>query len=356
MNIENIMEEFKTLNDGERFYKRAYDVYCENHPKCQYITAEQLFEIVNSTPLIKENTPECVFVLPDEFQDESFFSVDDGLNIKVLRHNRYTPLFFNKCSFYDVVIVIKGSCTHIVNNTTFILKQGDICFVPPNMSHATATFSDSIVFNMLIRRSFFSDILFESFLQNNILSNFFMTSRYCKKNEQYLIFHTEGDNDIIKVLLEMYKECHSNKEFSKQILEHQVIIFFAMLLRSYSDNVEPNFTLSGNYDKSAEFILYINRNISDITLSDMAKYFGYAPQYISKKIKSDVGLKYTEIVKQMRLKRAEQLLLKTNKPLQEISGIIGYVNVESFIRFFKSAYGMGPAEYRKINSEDAKSV
>lgn len=351
MNHEKLMEEFKLFNEGEKFYKHAFDMYCNSHPDCKYITAEQFFEIVNSALSIKENTPDAVFVLPDEFQDESFFTVDNGVNIKVLRHNRYTPLFFNKCSFYDVVIVINGFCTHIVNNTIVNLKQGDICFVPPNMSHATATFSDSIVFNMLIRRSFFSDILFESFLQNNnnILSNFFMTSRYCKKNEQYLVFHTDGDDDIINLLLEMYKECHNNQIFNKQILEHQIIILFAMLLRSHSDKVEPNFALGCNYDKSVDFILYISRNISGITLDNIAKYFGYAPQYISRKIKKDTGLGYTEIVKQMRLKKAEQLLLKTIQPLQEISESVGYSNVESFMRFFKKNYGLSPAEYRKVN-------
>lgn len=350
MNHEKLMEEFKLFNEGEKFYKYVFDIYRNNHPDCKYITAEQFFEIVNSAPSIKENTPDAVFVLPDEFQDESFFTVDNGVNIKVLRHNRYTPLFFNKCSFYDVVIVIDGFCTHVVNNTTVTLKQGDICFVPPNMSHATATFSDSIVFNMLIRRSFFSDILFESFLQNNnILSNFFMTSRYCKKNEQYLVFHTDGDDDIINLLLEMHKECHNNQIFNKQILEHQIIILFAMLLRSHSDKVEPNFALGCNFDKSADFILYISRNISNITLDNIAKHFGYAPQYISRKIKKDTGLGYTEIVNQMRLKKAEQLLLKTIQPLQEISESVGYTSVESFIRFFKKNSGLSPAEYRKVN-------
>ena len=49
-----------------------------------------------------------------------------------------------------------------------------------------------------------------------------------------------------------------------------------------------------------------------------------------------------------RIQTASELLISTNKSIEEIAETCGYQNTEHFIRQFKKSIGITPAKYRKI--------
>ena len=52
---------------------------------------------------------------------------------------------------------------------------------------------------------------------------------------------------------------------------------------------------------------------------------------------------------QIRLKKAEELLKKTDKKITDIAYLSGYQSIATFNRMFKQETGQTPSEYRKIN-------
>lgn len=85
----------------------------------------------------------------------------------------------------------------------------------------------------------------------------------------------------------------------------------------------------------------------DITLAECAEALNYHPGYLSRVLKQENGMSYTQLINEEKLKLAKYTLLTTKFSIAEISAKLGYNNVQNFIRFFKNQTDMTPAQFRK---------
>ena len=58
-----------------------------------------------------------------------------------------------------------------------------------------------------------------------------------------------------------------------------------------------------------------------------------------------------EYIHEVRIRKAKELLIQTEKTVQEISGSVGFANIQHFHRLFKRLTGVTPNEYRKTRRE-----
>lgn len=84
----------------------------------------------------------------------------------------------------------------------------------------------------------------------------------------------------------------------------------------------------------------------EITLSDIAGAVFLNPIYISRLIKEQTGKNYTELLMEMRVGKAVELLEHTNLYVYEIADRVGYHNLKYFYKVFKKATGGSPNDYR----------
>ncbi len=59
------------------------------------------------------------------------------------------------------------------------------------------------------------------------------------------------------------------------------------------------------------------------------------------------GLTYSDLVLEIRLARARELLGDRSRPIDEIASALGYADAANFTRGFKKRAGMTPTEYRR---------
>ena len=90
----------------------------------------------------------------------------------------------------------------------------------------------------------------------------------------------------------------------------------------------------------------IQENYKDITLEKLAEKTYLSKPYLSKYIKAKSGLSFGDHVRMIRLKKAKALLVGGNLKIEMISEIVGYPNVEHFIRIFKRELGKTPSQFR----------
>lgn len=351
MDKTTLVEFFQTLNESESFYKTVFDSRGQNYINQNHFDQFDFLDIVNNNPKLLECAPENAFVFPDEItESHHFFTENKDSTITVFRHNRYTPVFYHKHTFFELVIILKGSCKHIINDSDTVINSGTMCLIPPYVYHGLWASDDSIVINININKKFFTDIWSTFSFQNNILSNFFNTSMFSKIAPDFLIFNTNNDKDIKDLILDMYIEHNCECNYKKQVIESMAIILFSRLLRHYEYSIVQNSPQKNTIDNCALFIEYIEQHIANIELEEMAKHFNYSSQYLSKKIRRNTGLTFTEIVKQIRFDKAKKMLRNSVSPISEIAFSLGYQNPENFTRTFKQISGQTPAEYRKSRS------
>lgn len=97
-----------------------------------------------------------------------------------------------------------------------------------------------------------------------------------------------------------------------------------------------------------EMIQMMKDRMSDnLTLKDVAQQFSFSPNYLGYMFKEETGKSFSEVLIQLRMERAKDLLKEPSMKIYEIADQVGYRYLPYFSRQFKEAYGMTPMEYRK---------
>lgn len=93
---------------------------------------------------------------------------------------------------------------------------------------------------------------------------------------------------------------------------------------------------------------YIDRNfINDISVGNIAKRFNINPTYFSTIFKQQMGISFTEYLRNVRIEKACELLENSDMSTELIASSIGFNDVFYFYRVFKKVRGKTPTEYRK---------
>lgn len=106
---------------------------------------------------------------------------------------------------------------------------------------------------------------------------------------------------------------------------------------------------SEQHKRIAEIATYLNNNyMSDIGLEVVARKFFVSSAHLSRLFKKITGFSFIEYLQSIRIKEAEKLLAEKKLSISEISEKVGYQNITSFGRVFKSINGISPMQYRKL--------
>lgn len=294
----------------------------------------------------EEQDSELFFVLTgltDVFPEERYFQ--EGYDVSLLKHDRYAYPFPHKHTFFEIMYVYEGQFTHEVEGKRTVVNQGEICIVPPGVQHATHVFDDSIIIDILIKRSNF-DFAFHSLIgKSNPLSDFFTKTLYSDNYKSWLQIPTGSDEDISRQVLELFLEITNENKYSKIILDHMLILLFYDILRKYEDQFIIH-SINVYDDKLILILQYIKDNFTTVTLDELANLFYFNKYYLSRMIKQRTGSTFVEIVKKTRLDTAAQLVRNTNLHLWEIGHAVGYYDTTHLVRSFKKQFGMSPKDYR----------
>ena len=234
MNEQQLLSQLRTLNESELFY-RVYRL-AKSSPSSFQDWLNQLDpEKVRSNALLIPEWPETI---TPEYLEESFFSPDKRVGIHVSKHNCYTPPVPHYHNFFEMFYVLEGSCVHEVGAQRSLLHTGDLCLIQPQVTHALDVSDESVVIDVLIRRSTFRHYFYSILQGDNLLASFFLSTLYSRKGIDYLIFHTENDSTLRQALIELCAEFFQQEAYYSVLINALVTRVFVQLLRRHTGNCE----------------------------------------------------------------------------------------------------------------------
>ena len=86
----------------------------------------------------------------------------------------------------------------------------------------------------------------------------------------------------------------------------------------------------------------------NITLNDMASFSGFSKYYFSRVFKQQLGIPFSEYLRRKRVSLAEDLLIHSRQPIQEIAATAGFGSIATFNRVFRDVKSCTPSRYREI--------
>ena len=339
-----IDELIPAMNDDEIFYRNYFEASRNPATLKRFLASVNLNDARRRHLIIPELLPESI---PYHMSDDEYFSPDDSRNVFITPHNRYTPAFTHRHVFFEIAYVYSGHCVQNIGMNRISFSEGDIIFIAPGISHTMEVFNDaSIVLNILIRKGTFHQIFLPLARGEDIQSQFFREGLYNSHRIEYLAYHT--GNDKKEFMRRIYAEQMTNDAYTDQIITGMLITMTAEIMRdfggkmtcSYSDEAVKN-------DEGFSILGYMQEHYESLSLSEMAKHFGFSESQCSRLIKRTTGMNLSDWKRIIRVRRAENMLLNTDKTVNEISLELGYENTETFIRLFRKVLHVTPGEYKR---------
>jgi AraC-like DNA-binding protein len=101
-------------------------------------------------------------------------------------------------------------------------------------------------------------------------------------------------------------------------------------------------------------ISFVENNYTDqnFSLESVSEAFGSTIHYWSRFFRDRIKHNFSDYVWNLRLRLAKDLLIQSDRPLQDIVDEIGYIDTRSFIRKFKNSEGITPNQYKKIHGKN----
>ena len=343
MDEARIMARLRTVNESEMFY-RDYRLAKFSPSGFEAFLARIDRGQVERLNLIVPEWPETI---QSEYLESQFLPPDRRIGIDVSKHNRYTPPVPHHHNFFELFYVLEGRCAHLVREHTSAMEAGDLCFIQPRVTHALDVSDESIIIDVLIRKSTFSHYFYSILQGDNLLANFFMSTLYSKRGIDYLIFHTGDDPELHRAFMELCGEFMERQDYYSVLVNAIVTKIFVLLLRNYMDACELPRDQLKDSETAVRIARYLQTNAATATLGGMAAEFHYSPEYASRLIRQMTGQTFIQLLTTVRLENAEQLLRDTAMPVSDIAAAVGYESSEHFIRTFRRYTGLTPSAYRQ---------
>lgn len=125
-------------------------------------------------------------------------------------------------------------------------------------------------------------------------------------------------------------------------------------LRNISIKIGNEFKKTGQGRKKDilnKALEYIDDNYhkEDFTIGDVSKNIYVSSSYLSLLFREELGKTFIEILSDIRMEHAKNLLLNTNLKSYEVGEKCGYSNPSYFSTVFKGYYGCSPSKFKKKN-------
>lgn len=273
--------------------------------------------------------------------------ISETADIAIMRIPRYLDLteIFDSIS---ILYVLSGELNFKISGRDYTLKKGNIVIVPPYvMVNVFLNNDNTVVLALIIRTSSFIKNFQGIIESGNSCSDFFVKLLYDKENTPFSIINSPFDEylkDILfRILLLQYEASEFQNLLIRNLTEDFLLHMFSRYKECmviYDNNVKTNELVS-------RILVYLHKNYSNVTLSDVSREFSYSSAHISRVLYQGLGKKYQELITEIRLTKAQELLTNTYLGIEDICQILGYSNPRHLRFLFSKAFNISPSQFRK---------
>ncbi|ERT62845.1 AraC family transcriptional regulator [Peptoniphilus sp. BV3AC2] len=160
----------------------------------------------------------------------------------------------------------------------------------------------------------------------------------------YFLLYTDLTLDEIADILNYTDAAHLSRVFKDQK---------GIGTKKFKDSYQNinNITHIKHDENTGNMVKYIYKNYAkNLHIGNISKMFDLTPPAINEALSYLVEMNFSNFLNNLRIKRAAELLIETEKPIIEIALEVGYNSSKTFSRNFIKFMRVNPGEFRNLES------
>ncbi|MCX7749280.1 MAG: AraC family transcriptional regulator [Clostridia bacterium] len=257
-------------------------------------------------------------------------------------HESSTMLHYH--DYIEICFLKQGTGVYVIGGRQYEFEEGDIFIIDSNEIHVAYEEKSIKIMVLLFKPDFIADG-----------SKFVFDIEYLKpfwKFGKYLDNKLEKSNpyfsSILNVLMEIDRESKFKEEGFRWMIK-SLLLKLSVLLTRYSSSrgaAAMPYKLK-NLSRLRDIFIYIDENYSrKIKLEDLAKILNISITSFCTLFKNATGIPPMEYLIRMRIVKAMEVLIKTDRKITDIAESCGFNSMPHFISCFKKYTGRVPKDFK----------
>lgn len=269
--------------------------------------------------------------------------LEPGKLITVRPHTRFVHFPEHTHDFVEIVYMVQGATTHVVNGTPLTLRPGELLLMGQHTRQEVLQAGQGdIAVNFIIRPEFFHATL--PYLEGSETPlRRFLVDCLCGGESSFLYFRV-ADILPIQHLMENLLWTMVTQPQNRRELNQLTFSLLFLLLMDHTDCLS---TATVEQQVVFSVLRYIETHYQNGTLTEIAGQLHYDCTALSREIKRRTGKTYTALLQDKRMAQAAWLLKNTALRVDEVALAVGYENIGYFHRLFAAHFGTSPRKYRE---------
>ena len=167
-------------------------------------------------------------------------------------------------------------------------------------------------------------------------------------------FYTKlGIYPASELLIQMikYTEIWDEKHVKSKDHNFEFLISLKNILPKISNEALPIILPMTDDQQMNKILHYLDSNINEtLTLISISKRFGMSERSVSRLFRSALDISFLQYLKTLRMVKAIELILKSNKSISEIAYEVGYSSISTFSDTFHEFTQSRPSDLRKTKN------
>lgn len=153
-----------------------------------------------------------------------------------------------------------------------------------------------------------------------------------------------------ELLIQMinYTERWDGRHVSSKDENFEFLVALKNILPQLNNKALPIILPTTDNEQMQKIIRYLEKNMGErLTLKSVSSRFNISERSMSRLFQSTIQLSFLQFLKTIRMVKAIEMILKTQKPISDIAYEVGYFTISSFSDAFQEFTQSRPTDFRR---------
>ena len=153
-----------------------------------------------------------------------------------------------------------------------------------------------------------------------------------------------------ELLIQMinYTEQWDGRHVGSKDENFEFLVALKKILPGLNNKALPIILPTTDNEQMQKIIRYLEKNIAErLTIKTVSSHFNISERSLSRLFQATLQISFLQFLKTIRMIKAIELILKTQKPIGDIAYSVGYITISSFSDAFQEFTHSRPTDFRR---------